>query len=259
MSNYNVFSLFYDDFTRDVKYFQRAKYILSLFDKFDKRPNLMLDLACGTGNFSTEFSKHGIDVIGVDASEDMLSIANEKNQSLDNPVMYICQRAEELELYGTVDGAVCMLDSLNHIIEYDNFVSAISKVAMYLELDRLFIFDLNTPYKHKQVLGNNCFFTVHRDMKCFWKNSLQDDDLTVKITLDFVKGGIFSKKSVYSEEFYERAYTDEEVENALKICGLELLAVYGENTYEPPKAGSERNIYITRRIDDGKLNKMYNL
>ena len=143
MSNYNVFSLFYDSFTTDVKYADRTEYILSLFDKFDRRPALMLDLACGTGNFSVEFAKKGIEVIGVDISEDMLFVAQEKNAELENPVMYICQPAQELELYGTVDGAVCLLDSLNHIINYDDFKKAIARTALFLEPERLFIFDLN--------------------------------------------------------------------------------------------------------------------
>ena len=118
MSSYNVFSLFYDSFTKDVKYRERTDYILRLFEKFDRKPTLMLDLACGTGNFSTEFARRGIEVIGVDISEDMLAVANEKNLELEQPVLYLCQPAEELELYGTVDGAVCLLDSLNHITDY---------------------------------------------------------------------------------------------------------------------------------------------
>ncbi len=259
MSNYNVFSLFYDDFTSDVKYAERAKYILSLFDRFDRKPSLMLDLACGTGSFSTEFAREGIEVIGVDISEDMLNIAMSKNHKLKTPVMYICQAAEELELFGTVDGAVCTLDSLNHITNYDCFCKAISKVALYLELDRLFIFDLNTLYKHRSVLGNNSFYTRKRGIKCYWSNELLKDGKTVRVHLDFTEGGFLKPKKIYSEEFCERAYTEEEIQNALKNAGFELLAVFGENTYEPPKAGSERNIYVARRIDDGKVNKMYNL
>lgn len=251
MSNYNVFSLFYDELTRNVKYPKRTDYILSLFEKFDRKPSLLLDLACGTGNFSTEFAKRDIEVIGVDISEDMLNIASAKNADLEKPVLYICQPAEELELFGTVDGAVSMLDSLNHITNYDNFKKALSKVSLFLEPERLFIFDLNTPYKHKNVLANNSYVLKRKNVKCYWSNTYIEQDNSVKIELTFEERTGLFKKEIYSEEFYERAYTEEEILNALKECDLELLAVYGENTFEAPKSSSERNIYITRRMNNG--------
>ncbi len=251
MSSYNVFSLFYDYFTKDVKYHDRAEYVLKLFEKFDRKPTLLLDLACGTGNFSVEFAKNGIDVIGVDISEDMLNIAQEKNTDLDKPVMYICQPAEELELYGTVDGAVCMLDSLNHITDYKRFKRAIANVALFLEPERLFIFDLNTPYKHKNVLSNNGFRMKHRNIKCFWSNTYNEAENTVTVHLDFTERTGLFKNEVYSEEFKERAYTEAEIIEAVTECGLELLAVYGENTFSEPKENSERNIYIARRKNNG--------
>ncbi len=251
MSSYNVFSLFYDSFTKDVKYRDRAEYILRLFEKFDRKPTLLLDLACGTGNFSTEFAKRGIEVIGVDISEDMLAVANEKNAELEKPVLYLCQPAEELELYGTVDGAVCLLDSLNHITNYEDFKKAIAKTALFLEPERLFIFDLNTVYKHKSVLGNNTFKEKHKNMWLVWSNEYDESDDSVTIHLDFaLKTGLF-KKEYYTEEFKERAYSEDMINAAITDAGLELLAVYAEGTEESPKENTERNIYITRRLKNG--------
>lgn len=251
MSSYNVFSLFYDSFTKDVKYRERTDYILRLFEKFDRKPTLMLDLACGTGNFSTEFARRGIEVIGVDISEDMLAVANEKNVELEQPVLYLCQPAEELELYGTVDGAVCLLDSLNHITDYENFKKAISKTSLFLEPERLFIFDLNTVYKHRSVLGNNNFCERRGAVTLDWSNRFDEGDNSVTIHLDFtLKTGLF-KKEYYSEEFKERAYNEDLIETAIKEAGLELVAVFGEGTEDAPKDNSERNIYITRRLKNG--------
>jgi ubiquinone/menaquinone biosynthesis C-methylase UbiE len=86
-----------------------------------------------------------------------LSVAREKSAEQGNDVLYLCQDAAKLDLYGTVDGAICCLDSLNHITDYDKFCEAVSRVSLFLEKDRLFIFDVNTVYKHKEVLGNNTF------------------------------------------------------------------------------------------------------
>ena len=171
-----------------------------------------------------------------------------KNAELVKPVMYICQPAEELELFGTVDGAVCMLDSLNHITDYNNFKRAIARTALFLEQGRLFIFDLNTPHKHKNVLGDNGFRIKKGNVRCMWSNYYSPENNTVKIHLDFsVRKGLFSLE-LYSEEFSERTFSDEEINEALKEAGLELIAVYGENSFDAPRADSERNIYITRRI-----------
>jgi ubiquinone/menaquinone biosynthesis C-methylase UbiE len=208
----------------------------------------MLDFACGTGNFSCEFAKCGIDVIGVDISEGMLCEAREKNENLKNPVMYLCQSGEELDLYGTVDGAVSCLDSLNHITSFDALKKTLKKISLFLEPGRLFVFDMNTLYKHREVLGNNSYKMHRRGVTCFWSNRLLDDTVTTQITIDFVyKTGLFKKETV-CEQFLERAYTDEEIMLALTEAGLRLEAVFEENTFGPPSDKSQRNIYVTRKI-----------
>lgn len=250
MSYYNTFSFFYDRLTDNVDYKKRASYILGLFEKFDKKPTLLLDFACGTGNFSVQFANMGIDVIGVDRSEGMLSEAQEKNYSLKKPVLYLNQSGEELDLFGTVDGAVCCLDSLNHITDYENLKKCISNISLFLEPERLFIFDVNTVYKHKEILANNSFRIKKRGVECVWTNRLLEDNVTVEIGLDFTyKTGLFSKKERNSETFLERAYTDEEIKSALDDAGFKIEAVYGENTMLPPDEKSQRNLYVARKVN----------
>lgn len=250
MSSYNIFSHFYDKLTNNVDYKKRASYIIEIFEKFDKKPTLLLDFACGTGNFSTRFANMGIDVIGVDRSEGMLSVAQEKNYSLKNPVFYLNQSGEELDLFGTVDGAVCCLDSLNHITDYENFKKCISRISLFLEPQRLFVFDVNTLYKHREVLANNSFKIKRRGLECLWTNRLLEDNVTVEIGLDFTyKTGLFSKKEMADETFLERAYSHEEIELALTLAGFKIEAVYGENTMLPPTEKSERNFYVARKAN----------
>lgn len=256
MSNYNNFSHFYDVLTFDVNYKKRAKYIISLFKKFHKEPTLLLDLACGTGGFSAEFAKSGIDVIGVDKSEGMLSIAQEKNLRLKKKVLYLCQSAEELDLYGTVDGAVCCLDSINHITESEALSEVFKKVALFLEPECLFIFDVNTLYKHKEILGNNSYKMRKKGINCSWINKYNDEDKTVEIELEFSFKTSLFKRGYSTEKIIEKAYDDEELKELLNKAGFEVLAVYGEMTEIPPKPDSQRNIYVCkkRKIDNGKTN-----
>ena len=246
MADYDAFSFCYDRFTEDVDYSFRVNRLLELFEKYDKKPTLLLDLACGTGNFSFPLAERGIDVIGVDCSEGILAAAISKLPEGSTNPLFLNQYAEQLELYGTVDGAISMLDSLNHITDYENFLAAIERVSLFLEKGRLFIFDLNTPYKHKEVLGDNTFVREDETAFCVWQNDY-DGENTVDIYLDFFvenKNGSYER---LSESFSEVAYTNEQVITALEGAGLEIVATLDDMTENPPNEKSERITYIVRK------------
>lgn len=246
MPSYDDFSLCYDTLMADVDYVSRTNRIIKLFEQYDRRPTLLLDLACGTGAFTFELVKKGIDVIGVDCSEGMLAAAiNKLPAGATNP-LFLNQYAEELELFGTVDGAVCMMDSLNHITEYENFKKAIGRVSLFLEKDRLFIFDLNTPYKHKEVLGDNTFVKEDDKAFCVWQNEYMDEGLT-SIYLDLFLKDEKGNYKRYCEEFLEKAYTKTEIDKALAEAGLELVATFDDITETPPSIKTERITYIVRK------------
>ncbi len=244
---YNEFAYSYDSLMSDVDYEKRTDYICSLFESFDRMPTLMLDLACGTGEFSNRFAEKGVSVIGVDISYDMLSVAREKSAEQGNDILYLCQDACALDLYGTVDGAICCLDSLNHITDYDKFCRAIERVALFLEKDRLFVFDLNTPYKHREILGNNTFVVDTDDVYCVWQNEY-DGKNTVAINLDFftADGDAYYRTS---ENFCERAYTEKEIKDALQKAGLQIEAVYEEMSQNEPNDTTQRVVYVTRKVN----------
>lgn len=243
---YSDFASVYDELTENADYKERTEYICALFKKFDRMPTLLLDLACGTGNFSDLFAEKGVSVIGVDSSYEMLSVAREKSVENGNDILYLCQDATELDLYGTVDGVICCLDSLNHITDYDAFCKAISRVSLFLEKDRLFIFDLNTPYKHREVLGNNTFVIDSDDVYCVWQNEYCDNN-TVNINLDFftLQGDAYYRSG---ESFCERAYTQSEIKNALDGAGLKTEAIYEEMTQNSPSDKAQRVVYVTRKV-----------
>ena len=246
MADYDDFSLVYDRFTWDVDYSMRTERILELFGKYDRMPTLLLDLACGTGNFSFPLAKKGVEVIGVDPSEGMLAVAISKLSEGETNPLFLNQYAEELELYGTVDGAICMLDSLNHITEYENFSAALKRVALFLEKDRLFIFDLNTPYKHEKVLGDNIFVREDKTVFCVWQNEYAGDN-TVDIYLDFFVEGQNGSYERLSESFSEVAYTEGQVKKSLDEAGFEIVAMLDDMTDNPPTDLTERITYIVRK------------
>lgn len=244
---YNDFAYSYDALMGDVDYDARTEYLCALFKKFDRKPTLMLDLACGTGEFSNRFARKNISVIGVDISYDMLSVAREKSADEGNDILYLCQDAAELDLYGTIDGAICCLDSLNHITDYGDFCRAIERVSLFLEKDRLFIFDLNTEYKHREVLGNNTFVIDTDDVYCVWQNEY-DGKNGVEITLDFFvpDGDAYYRTG---ESFCERAYTEREIANALQKAGLKIEAIFEDMSETVPVNTTERVVYVTRKVN----------
>lgn len=245
--SYSEFADVYDILMKDAEYKKRTAYLWKLFKTHGKTPKLLLDLACGTGEFSNAFAKKGIEVIGVDMSEDMLAVAREKTADNGLDILYLCQKAEELDLYGTVDGAICCLDSLNHITDIKNLTKAIKKVSLFLEEGSLFIFDLNTEYKHKNILGNNTFVMDEEDVYCVWQNRFDEKRLVTQITLDFFN---FNGENYIrsSETFKERVYTKEQIEEILTKAGLEIQALYDDLSMCAPKEESQRIIYVTKKV-----------
>lgn len=245
MSHYGQFAEVYDLLTSDIDYQGRAQYFDCLIQKQGGSRGILLDLGCGTGSLSEEMAALGYDVIGVDNSEDMLWIAQQKKLESGHDITYICQEMTELDLYGTIDVVVSALDSLNHLTDYEDFCKAIAKAALFLHPDGVFVFDLNTPYKHREILANNTFVYDYDEVFCAWQNTLLDDDI-VQMDLSIfaqTEDGLFERME---ESFAERAYSQEQVVAALNRAGLTLCAVYAEDSFSPPRPDSQRLIYAAR-------------
>lgn len=247
MPSYEMFADFYDSLTDNVEYEKRADYIVNVLEKnFNHDLGLTLDLACGTGTMTMLLKEKGIDVYGVDGSYDMLTVAQQKTMEKGLNILYLCQKMESLDLYGTIDTCICTLDSLNHIVDEKVFTKAIERVSLFMNKDGYFLFDLNTLYKHRKVLANNSFVFETDEVFLAWQNTLQENDI-VDIDLDFfIKEEDLYER--YSESFSERAYSLEFVEKVLKKYNFVVDGVFGDLTTEPPKDNEERIIIIARKV-----------
>lgn len=247
MPSYEFFARFYDSLTDNVEYEQRADYIINLLEeKHSHQMGLTLDLACGTGTLTLLLKEKGIDVFGVDGSCDMLSVAQQKSFEKGFNTLFLCQQMDELDLYGTIDTCVCTLDSLNHIIDEKAFEKAIERVSVFMDKGGCFLFDLNTIYKHREVLADNSFVFENDEVFCVWQNTPADNDI-VEIDLDFfVRYNDTYKR--YSEFFRERAYSLEFVKKTLKKYSFSMEGVYGDLSYSSPKDDEERVIIVARKV-----------
>ena len=142
-SNYSAFAAVYDALMGNVDYSGRADYIMSILDKFNHPAGITLDLACGTGNMTFELYKRGVDVYGVDASPEMLMEAKDKAYDMEADILFLCQKMQDLDLYGTVNTVVSTLDSINHLKSFDDIKKTFMKVSLFMEESGLFIFDFN--------------------------------------------------------------------------------------------------------------------
>lgn len=241
--SYDLFAEYYDELMSEVDYPARARYMDSLIREYKPDAHLLVDLACGTGSMTVEFAAMGYDVIGTDLSENMLSKAREKS---DGSILYLCQSMQELDMYGTIDAFVCTLDSLNHIEDREQLASALSRVSLFMEPDGVFVFDMNTPYKHEQILADNAFVYETEDVYCVWQNEYCGEG-RVEIALDFFERRPDGSYIRDSEDFCEVAYSVEETERLLNNAGLRLLAAYDDMTRNPPRTDSQRIVFVAAK------------
>ncbi len=245
MSGYAAFSRFYDRLTTDVEYARRADYLLALFERHRGHPRSLLDLACGSGSLTVELAARGVEMTGVDASEDMLALAAEKAEEAGVSALLLRQDMRELDLYGTVEGAVCVLDSLNHLLTTADLLRTFQRLGLFIEPDGLLIFDVNTPYKHREVLGDNAFVLEEEGLFCTWRNRLIERTCEVEILLDFFveEGAHYTR---YEDTVRERAYSRRMLEKLLRQAGFTLLAVYADMETQPPESDCQRWVFVAR-------------
>lgn len=248
---YSEFAEFYDRLImNDAEYDKRADYLIALFLNFYKSiPKLMLDAACGTGTLSCLMMKKGVkEIIGVDASEEMLSVASQKSKEQGCEILFLCQKLKDLDLFGTVDGVICTLDSINHIISKSELQKSFNRISLFMEPETYFIFDVNTVYKHEKILGNNTFVFDEENLYCVWQNEYHKKSGTVDISLDFFLKEAESYKR-FVEDFSERAYPDSELKEMLQKAGLKTEAVFSDLSRKKPSPKTERKIFVVKKVN----------
>ena len=248
MTSYGDFAYYYDSLTENVDYEERCDYIRGLLAENGIGEGILLDLACGTGTVSLMLSDMGYDVIGVDASEEMLSVAQEKKMESGADVIFLCQRMEELDLFGTINACVSTLDSINHVTNEETVREIFRRVSLFMEDKGIFVFDVNTPYKHREILGDNTFVYDTDEVYCVWQNST-DENLLTKVSLDIFEKDEDDDETYYRycEEFAEKAYDLEDIRKWLEEYRFEVVAVYEEMTRDDVKADTQRAVFVAKK------------
>lgn len=263
MEAYTSFASVYDTFMDNVPYGEWGGYIYTLLCRYGVKSGIILDLGCGTGTITEILAGYGYDMIGVDNSEDMLELAMEKRIASGHDILYLLQDMREFELYGTVRAVVSVCDSVNYITEPEELAGVFRLVNNYLDPGGIFIFDFNTEYKYREVMGD-CTIAEDRGPCSFiWDNCYYEEerineyDLTLFIREgttpgrnegaeedDTEENGALYRK--YTETHFQRGYTLEEIRELLSSAGLIFQAAYDMDTREAAGEKSERVCVIAR-------------
>ncbi len=249
---YSSFAQVYDLFMDNVPYEEWSSYLIGLLKEYGIEDGLVLELGCGTGKMTRLLSAAGYDMIGVDNSFDMLEMAREAQyEKADNEILYLLQDMREFELYGTVRAVVSICDSMNYILEEEDLLSVFKLVNNYLDPQGIFIFDLNTLYKYRELLGETTISENREEGSFIWDNYFDEEeqineyDLTLFIREE---NDLYRK---YEETHFQRAYELDTVKKLLEQAGMEFVAAYDAFSKEPVKEDSER-IYVIAR-EHGKM------
>lgn len=244
MDSYHFLSLYYDRFTDDVGYSTWADYFEQVFQRCGFRPELILDLACGTGSLSRELAHRGYEVIGVDASAEMLMQA--MNNTLDcNPrPIFLQQKMEELDLYGTIQAVLCCLDSVNYITEWEILRQAFRRVSLFLEPNGLFIFDINTKRKFDSMNGE-CYVREDADVYCVWQVSFDGTNCTYDF--DIFEHNTDNQWDRMQESHLERYYAPEDLCSLLDECGFDRIELHPECSFDALRGLEDRIFIIARK------------
>ena len=247
MDAYTSFASVYDTFMDNIPYEEWAEYLIGLLKEYGIQDGLVADLGCGTGNMTELLSAAGYDMIGIDNAEEMLEIAMEKKAASGKDILYLLQDMREFELYGTVGAIVSICDSINYITEEEDLLEVFRLVNNYLDPKGIFIFDFNTEYKYKYVLGDQTIAEDREDCSFIWDNYYYEDEKMNEYELSlFIREGDDGLYRKYQETHFQGAYDLKTIQSLIESSGLEYMTAYDAFTKDAPSEESER-IYVIAR------------
>jgi SAM-dependent methyltransferase len=246
MNGYGAISRVYDRLNADIDYSAWADGVENAFLKImGKKPELVLDLACGTGRMTFELAHRGYDMTGIDLSIDMLMQARDRQR--DEDILWLNQDMRNFELYGSVGAVVCCLDAVNCLMSLKDVERCFATVHNYLDPGGVFLFDVNTPYKFENIFADNAYILEDEGVYCGWQNYYDEKtgvcDFYLTVFEDDGEGYVR-----YDETQREKKYSEHQLTEALERAGFEVVGFFGGYDMSEPKNDTERWYIAAKKV-----------
>lgn len=245
---YTVLASFYDSLNSSVDYKGLYRFVESVFhEQGIKKGSMLLDLACGTGVLTVPFAKAGYDMIAVDLSEDMLMAARDRSDEEEVYPLYLCQDMRELDLYGTVDGGYCCLNSLNYLTNARELATVFDRLKYFIAPGGVFVFDVNTAYKFLNTYADKTYIYDEEEVYCIWQNHTEASPLSSEFELTFFTPdgkGRYRRSSETQRQVY---FSPEEITRAYEKAGFETVGIYGSTKRDAPKDTDEALYFVIKK------------
>jgi len=246
MEAYTSFASLYDIFMEDTPYDEWLAFIIAKFEKYKVPKELVLDLGCGTGTMTEKMAARGYDMIGIDLSTDMLQAANIKKNLAGSSSLYLQQDMRELELFGTVKAVISLCDSVNYIVESSDLMKVFALVNNYLDPEGIFIFDFNTDYKYREIIGDATIAENREQGSFIWENYYYEKECINEYDLTIFEKNLDGRYDKYVETHFQKGYTPKEMELIISKSGLKLLEMIDADTQGEVTETTERVFVIAR-------------
>ncbi len=253
MSSYESFAQVYDELMDEVPYGIWAERINCILCSYGIHDGLMLELGCGTGKMMECLSEYGYDMIGVDSSIEMLQIAGKKAVLSGKDFLYLHQDMRSFELYGTVKSVICVCDSINYITSPGDLIQVFRLVNNYLDPGGIFVFDFNTEFKYRDMIGESVIAEDREDVSFIWFNEYDQEE-----HLNYIDLSVFIREEdgryrKFVEEHIQKGYTLEDMTAMIRDSGLTVLSCFDGYTDKKAEPDSERIVIVAR--EKGKARK----
>ena len=242
MAQYKVFAYIYDRLMHsDIDYPKYCDYIENLFARHGAAPDTLYELACGTGNMTELFKMRGYSITASDKSPDMLTVASQKLTDTE----LICSDMARLDTGKTYDAFVCLIDGLNYLITPKAVTDTFRNVKKQLNDGGVFIFDISSRHKLRNILGNETYIYSEYDIFYSWQNRfIEKYNLTDMLLNFFVRRNDMYER--FEERHLQRGWSEEEMIKMLKRAGFSDISVYGEMTFDAPLEDSECLVFVCK-------------
>ncbi len=247
---YDLLAPIYDKINEELDYREWADFIEEILKREYRigKPDLLLDLGCGTGKMTIELARRGYDMTGIDYSVEMLDIAREAaiTEGVSERILWLCQDMREFELYGTVDAVVCCLDGINHLTAGADLSKCFSLVHNYLVPDGIFVFDVNSKAKFETVYGERAYVMEEENSMCIWQNSYNPRSRLCDFYITLFRENEDGSYDRFDECQREKMYTLRTLKKHLSDAGLEFIGAYSDFKFTPATDNDER-IYLVAK------------